>query len=316
MSMQEIYSLTMELNEVKRFIEKMTGMKFEGAELRDINTEDIKKLQKKFEEKSKLESKSQKEAIKELDALKNMLSEIVSDNQDTKKRIEDMQMTIDSLREEVTRAQTVQSSAAVMLNRLTTELQSISADLATKVNSAVDTAPLDKLIAELKSSTSSLATAVAESSNAIKVKEVVLNATDTATPTVQVIMPEVLPENVTVTAEQIVETVDPAATEPQIILTVEAAPEPVAEPTTVIETPEGQVNVNVEVPVEAAAVAENAGIDVVEAVQEAVAEAAAATPEAPVAEPVAEAVPVVEPAPVVEPVVGPTPVVDPATPTP
>jgi hypothetical protein len=183
-----------------------------------------------------------------------------------------------------------------MLNKLTTELQAISAELATKVgNAEVDTAPLNDLIEQLKASTSSLATAVADSSNAIPVKEVILHAEDPTQPTVQVIMPEVLPENVVVTAEQIVETVDPASAEPQVILTVEAAPEvapetPVVEPATVIETAEGQVNVNVEVPAETTAVAEEAGVNVVEAVTEAVVEAEVQ------AEPVVEA-PAEEPAP-------------------
>jgi uncharacterized phage infection (PIP) family protein YhgE len=258
MSMEEIYGLNVAINEIKKTIEEITGKKYNGNELRDSNTEEIHKLKK-------------------------ILYEVLNESIKLKERTNQMQINLDALSEEVARAQTVQSSAVIMLNKLTSQLQEISAELATKVNDAVvDTAPLNNLIEQLKASTSTLASAVADSSNAVTTKEVVLNANDQTKPTVQVIMPEVLPENVTVTAEQVVDKVDPTSTEPQVILTVEPAPVPVVEPAAVIETPAEQVNVNVDVPVEAAAVADNAGVNAVEAVQEAV-----ATAEVP-AEPVAE----------------------------
>jgi hypothetical protein len=126
-----------------------------------------------------------------------------------------------------------------------------------------------------------------------------INADNPEIPTVEVVMPEVLPEVVTVTTEQIVETVDPASTEPQFTLTVEeapaatveaveaVAPEVVADPavtvpspegelaTAVIETPAEQVNVTVAAPVEEVAAAAEAGVDVLATVEAAV----EATPE-------------------------------------
>jgi len=194
-------------------------------------------------------------------------------------------INLEALTAEVTRAQTVTSSAVTLLKRLTSELELIEAKLAVE---NADVAPLNDLIGKLKESTDSLAGAVADSLDKHPVHEVILNAEDTSTPTVQVVMPEVLPENVVVTTEQLVDVIDPASAEPQIAVYVEAAPAvdpaaPVAPAVeTVIETPEGQTDVTVSIPTEVQDAAP-AGIDLAEVVKEAVAEA-----EVP-AEPVAEA---------------------------
>ena len=122
---------------------------------------------------------------------------------------------------------------------------------------------------------------------------VILNADNPAIPTVEVVLPEVLPEVVEASVEQVVDVVDPASSEPQfqivveeaapaVVEAIEAAPaEVVADPaqdivtpegtmvTGVVETDAGQADVTVAVPVAEAAVAEAAGVDVVEAVAEA-----------------------------------------------
>lgn len=197
-------------------------------------------------------------------------------------------INLEALTAEVTRAQTVQSSAVMLLKKLTSELVEIHAELA---KSKVDAAPLGALIEGLKGSTDALATAVADSVDKKPMTEVILNADDATKPTVQVIMPEELPANVEVTAEVVVDAVDPASTEPQVVVTVtEAAPAPEmpaadapAMTETVIETAPTQVDVAVAVE---QAVAEEikteTGVDVLEAVQEAVAEAEVQAVEAPV----------------------------------
>lgn len=192
-----------------------------------------------------------------------------------------MSLNLENLEKEVARAQTVQSSAVTLLKNLTNELGRISAELSAKAAQSppeIDTKPLNDLIDKLKDSTDVLASAVSDSVNVVPVKEVVLNADDTTKPTVSVVMPEVLPENVVVHAETIVDSVDPASPEPQVNVTVEAAPEvtsPAVEPVVsdVIETPAEQVNVNVEVPAAVVdAVQADANVDVVQAVKDAVVE--------------------------------------------
>jgi hypothetical protein len=195
----------------------------------------------------------------------------------------------------------------MLLKNLTDELTKVSAELKLKgdmVPPVVDVAPLNELIDQLKNSTSTLAIAVGDSAGVIPHKEVILHADDPTVPTVSVVMPEVLPENVVVTAETVVPAVDATSTEPQVVVTVEAAPEPVMAPvdapaveaapvvTDVISTPEGQVDVQMEAPAaEVEAVKTETGVDVMEAVKEAF----EATPEV-----VAEPAPAVVEAPVVE----------------
>jgi hypothetical protein len=185
-------------------------------------------------------------------------------------------LNLETLAQEVTRAQTVQTSAITLLKKLTGELERISGEMATMAAQTppqIDTGPLNDLIGKLKTSTDALATAVSDSTNVVPVKEVVVNAEDSTKPTVHVVMPEVLPENVVVTAQQVVPTVDNASSEPQVVVTVQPATDVITEPSAVIETPADQVNVNVEVPVETAEVTNAAGVDVVETVKQAVAEA-------------------------------------------
>lgn len=270
MSMQEMFGLHMEILEIKNLLQQITGMKFDGTKLISGQEEEIKKIKK-------------------------ILYDVVQEYILIKERINKMTLNLEALAAEVTRAQTVQSSAVTLLKKLTGELERISAqmtEMAAQTPPQIDTAPLNDLIDKLKTSTDSLASAVSDSTNVTPVTEVVLNAEDTSKPTVQVIMPEILPENVVVTAEQVVPTVDNTSTEPQVVVTVQPAPAPEAvtteapaaeapaaeapavdAPTAVIETPEGQVNVNVEVSPETAAVAEAAGVNVVEAVKDAIAEA-------------------------------------------
>lgn len=77
-------------------------------------------------------------------------------------RIEQMAINLNSLAAEITRVQTVQASAVTLLTSLTKELESISADLASKsAEGANDAAALNELIDKLKVSTDDLATAVA-----------------------------------------------------------------------------------------------------------------------------------------------------------
>lgn len=199
-----------------------------------------------------------------------------------------MPLNLEALTAEVQRAQTVQFSAVTLLKRLTEELETIHATL--DASNTADAAPLGALIEKLKESTDGLAAAVSDSTDKLAPKEVVLNAEDPTAPTIQVIMPEVLPENVEVKAEQIVDVVDPTSTEPQIVVTVTEAPAPVDAPapeasvvTEVIETAPTQVDVTMTA--DAAVVEEikvDAGVDIMAAVQDAVAEAEVQAVEAPV----------------------------------
>ena len=192
-------------------------------------------------------------------------------------RVRTMELNLDTLAAEVARVHTVQSSAATMLKKLTVELEKVSAELAAKAAQeppVIDTAPLNALIEQLKASTDSLAGAVADSSNVIPTKEVVLHADDPTVPTVQVNLPEVMPEVVTVTAETVVDTVDTTSPEPQVVVTVEPSTDATVTETNVvadvIKTDEGQVDVVVTAPAEVAeAVSNEANVDVVAAVKEA-----------------------------------------------
>lgn len=223
-------------------------------------------------------------------------------------RIESMTLNLDALVKEVERVQAVHQSTQSLLKGLTDELERVSAELVAKaveVPPVMDTTQLDELIEKIKSSTDSLAGAVAASADVIATKKVVLHADDVTKPTVEVVMPEVLPPVVSVTTELApgVVVVDPASPEPQVIVTVapatveEVAAEVVSE---VIVTPPEQTNVEVIALVEEHKVAvEVLGVDPVaeavaafEAMPEVVAAPVVEAPVEAVVEPVAE--PVVE----------------------
>jgi len=207
--------------------------------------------------------------------LKELYNKLINEDSEFRKELQEMALNLDRLASEVTRVTTVHASAMALLTKLTGELEAVSAELAAKAAQSppvIDTAPLDALIDELKNSTDALAGAVADSSDVKPVVEVILHADDPTVPTVSVIMPEVLPEHVDVAAEVIVDTVDPASTEPQIAITVEPATEPVEADavTATIETAPKEVDVLVEAPAEVhSEVLAETGVDVVEAVKEA-----------------------------------------------
>lgn len=192
-------------------------------------------------------------------------------------RIQNMALNLDALAQEVARVQNVQSSAMLMLKKLTLELEDISAQLkakSTEVANAVDETELNRLIEELKTSTGALAEAVADSTDVLETRKVVLNADDPSKPTVAVVMPEVMPTDVIAKVDTVVDTVDAASPEEQIVVTVVPATE--AEPiegkavVDTIVTEEGLTDINVYVPeAEHAEVKEASGVDVVEAVVEA-----------------------------------------------
>jgi hypothetical protein len=296
MSWQEIAGMQDELGRIKEVIKQNFGVTISASATRDTN--------------------------KEIDELGEKIKALLNENATLTKRVQDMSLDLTRLHEEVTRAQTVQTSAVTLLKNLTDELTKVSAELKAKgdmVPPVVDVAPLNELIDQLKNSTSTLAIAVGDSAGVIPHKEVILNADDPTVPTVSVVMPEVLPENVVVSAETVVPAVDATSTEPQVVVTVEPAPvveAPAADApaveaapvvTDVISTPEGQVDVQMEAPAAAVeAVKTETGVDVMEAVKEAfeatpevVAEPAPAVVEAPAMEApavVEEAAPAVEPA--------------------
>lgn len=198
-------------------------------------------------------------------------------------------LNLDRLASEVARVTTVHASAMSLLQKLTGELERVSAELAAKaaqVPPVIDTAPLEALIDHLKASTDALAGAVSNSVDVKPMKEVVLNADNPAVPTVAVVMPEVMPEHVEVKAEVVVDNVDLASPEPQVVVTVEPAVEAPATDAVVdtIVTPDDQVDVSVAAPADVhEEVKTETGVDVVEAVKEAF----EATPEI-VAEPKVE----------------------------
>lgn len=200
-----------------------------------------------------------------------------------------MTLNLERLASEVARVTTVHASAMALIKKLTGELEAVSAELTAKaaqVPPVIDTYPLDALINQLKASTDSLAGAVSNSSDVTPVKEVVLNADNPTVPTVAVLMPEVLPESVTVHAKVIAETVDTTSKEPQVVVVVKPdAPDPSADVVSdTISTPADQVDVTVAAAVEVhTEIKDESGVDVVEAVKKAF----EATPEV-VAEPKVE----------------------------
>jgi hypothetical protein len=251
MSWQEIFALTMELDEIKNILRREYGISIKGK--RTVNLDS------------------------EIEDLKNLVNNIMNENSQFKKEMETMALNLDRLAEEVARVTTVHSSAMSLLRKLTVELETVSAELAAQAAQSppvLDTAPLDALIDQLKASTDTLAGAVADSADVKHdVVEVVLNADDPTEATISVIMPEVMPEHVEITAEVVVDTVDMASEEPQVVITVTEAETPV-EADAVVEVIVTPSDETVDITVEAdadmhAEVLADAGVDVVEAVKEA-----------------------------------------------
>lgn len=276
MSWQEISALHSELSTLRHFIEKQHGVIIKSSEVLNI-----------YDEINKIRNELREYSLFKLD-LANLTE-----------RIERMTIDLTKLTEEVTRVQTVQSSAVMLIQKLAKELEDISAQLAAKaaeIPPSFDPAPLNELIDKLKGSTDGLASAVANSAGVTPMKEVILNSNDPTVPTVIVTMPEVVPEVVSVSTEVLVDKVDPASTEPQVAITVEAAPDSVVITedvvTDIIKTDEGQVDVIVATPTEVVEEMKNINVDVVEEVKTAFEE----TPEI-TAAPVVEAAPVDAPAP-------------------
>ena len=201
-------------------------------------------------------------------------------NSNIDQRIEKMILNLENLEKEVSRVSDVQKSAVVLLKNLTKELEAISIKLV-NISSLpppeIDVAPLNNLIEKLKVSTDALSVAVSDASSVVPIKEIILNADDPTKPTVSVTLPQVLPENVAINAETLVEIVDTNSSEPQVSIVVESASKDPSDENTVsdmIETPEGQVNVNIEVPVEVFDIIKHeADVDVIQTFKDAVIEA-------------------------------------------
>jgi hypothetical protein len=249
MSWQEIYGLTMELEEIKTILRNEYGISIKGNK-KSVNLET------------------------EIENLKSLVMNIMNENSHLKKEMEKMGLNLDRLAEEVARVTTVHASAMSLLRKLTGELEGVSAQLAAQAAQTppvLDTAPLDALIDQLKASTDTLAGAVADSADVKDVVEVVLNADDPTKATVSVVMPEVMPEHVEVVTEMLVDTVDVASDEPQVLVTVVEAAEPVADAVgATVSTPDDQVDVTVSADADMhAEVLADTGVDVVEAVKEA-----------------------------------------------
>lgn len=169
-------------------------------------------------------------------------------------RVKNMALNLDLLKEEVTRAKTVQTSAVELIKKVVAELEAVSAELAARESEPpIDTSAIDALASDLKESTDVLAAAVADSVDVKPTHSVVLNADNPEKATVEVVLPEVLPEVVEATVEPLAEGVDLASPEPQARIVVDEAsdvvvdtvaatePEVVADPATNLATPEGEI---------------------------------------------------------------------------
>lgn len=284
----KIAKLEQQLSQYSPFADFQSKMTYDKLQ------EKISELQSMLDKAPKQETQSAPADHKlQYDELKDSILNLT-------KRIEEMKLNLEALAAEVTRAQTVQDSAVKLLKSLTDELSRISAQLAEQAAKQavaptpepIDTSELDAFVSKLKDSTDALAGAVKDSSDVIPTQTVVLNAEDDTKPTVAVILPEVLPEHVEVTAEKVVDTVDTTSSEPQIVITVteDKAPEAPAEVPEVqaeVKTDAGEVDVQVTAPVAEVEAVKAEGVDVVEAVQEAydAAPEVKAEPEAPAEEP-------------------------------
>lgn len=241
--------------------------------------------------------------MQKLDEISNQVKKITNDIERIEEKFTTMSDFLKELKDEVTAAKTVQESAIKLLKGLATEIKT----------AAHDPAAIKAIADELKSSTAALAAAIDDSDDVLPSHTVVLHADDPTQPTVSVVLPEVLPEVVEAKAEVVVDKVDNASPEPQVVITVsEATPEvaaaveaapaaavadpavnievPAAEPVAseVIATPAEQVDVTVTTPAAAAEeVKAETGVEVIAEVKEAVAEAevpAVAAEEAPAAQ--------------------------------
>jgi HSP20 family molecular chaperone IbpA len=115
---------------------------------------------------------------------------------------------------------------------------------------------------------------------------VIVNGENTEVPTVEVVLPDPLPQIVEVSLDKVAETVDPASEAPQATITVEEAVHEVSDNviTEVIKTEEGKSDIVVAIPEEVHAELTDKGIDVIQAVTEAIAQSELPAPEAPVVE--------------------------------
>jgi hypothetical protein len=165
-------------------------------------------------------------------------------------------------------------------------LDTAGIDVAVDVGAALVEAKTEVVVAEVTP------TEVAPAPEAA-VTETILNADNPDVPTVSVTMPDPMPQIVEVTVDPIpaAAALDPASTEPQVVVTVSDATYEVSDnvSTDVIKTADGQSDVVVAVTEETKAALEAVGVDVMETVKAAVEEAAPAAPELPAPEPMVEA---------------------------
>jgi len=165
-------------------------------------------------------------------------------------RITNMALNLDVLTEAVTQAKTVQASAVELINKVVAELEEVSAELAArKSEPPIDTSGIDALASELKESTNALAAAISDSVDVKATHKVVLNADNPDKATVEVVLPEVLPEVVDATVEPLnPDGVDLASPDPQARVVVDEAHDGVeGKDTAVVETAAGEANVTVAV---------------------------------------------------------------------
>lgn len=226
---------------------------------------------------------SESDLSAKVDELLEEIKKVNSNFASLKERTDLMALDLTALEVAVSEAKTVHGSAMLLLKSLHEEL------LASKG----DPEKVAALAADLKASTEALASAVTSSHDVKEPHEVILHADDPETPTVEVTLPEIVPEVVEVHIEQVVETVDAASEEPQFeIEVVEASPEVVevvteaeaehvadhdhniALPegevaTAVIETPEGEADIIVTVDPAVVEEAKEHGIDIFEVIEEA-----------------------------------------------
>ena len=116
--------------------------------------------------------------------------------------------------------------------------------------------------------------------------EIVVNGESDTIPTVQVILPDPLPQILQVDATNVAVTVDPASEQPQVTLTVTEAVHEVSDNvvTDVIKTESGLSDIVIATPEDVHKDLADKGIDVTQAVTEAIAQSDLPAPEAPVVE--------------------------------
>lgn len=164
-------------------------------------------------------------------------------------RITHMALNLEALTEEVTRAKTVQASATTLIKKVVDELETLSAELAARISEpTIDTSAIDALVNDLKESTDTLAGAVADSVDVKPTHKIVLNSNNPEKATIEVVLPEVLPEVVEATVEPLnPDGIDIASADPQARVVVDEASDVAGKNTTVLETAEGEANVTVAV---------------------------------------------------------------------